>query len=104
MQISIDNEQKRYAVLDYSDYLKLDMLAKLKGEVKSTIISTNDLLFLASVMQKLSANYESELSVINDTITIKVCKDNGSEINSTFDLSICEKYYNRINAFICEVL
>lgn len=104
MTISIDNEQKKYAVLAYSDYFKLDMLAKLKGEVKPTVINTNDLLFLSSVMAELSSNYESELSVINDTVAIKVRKDNGSEINFMFDIKLCEKYYNKINKFINEVL
>lgn len=96
--------KKDFAILPLSDYIKLNTIAKIKGEVKSTIIKTNDLLFLSAVMKELSLNYDSELSIINDTITIKVCKDNGTKINSTFDLKLCEKYYNKVNKFISEVL
>ena len=99
-----DSEQRDFVVLSLSDYVKLNAVAKMKGEVKPTMIKTNDLLFLSSVMKELSANYDSELSIINDTVTIKVCKDDGTEINSTFDLKLCEKYYNKVNKFINEVL
>lgn len=98
-----DSEQRDFVVLTLSDYVKLN-ISKMKGEVKPTMIKTNDLLFLSAVMKELSANYDSELSIINDTVTIKVCKDDGSEINSTFDLKLCEKYYNKVNKFISEVL
>lgn len=98
-----DSEQRDFVVLTLSDYVKLNTLAKMKGEVKPTMIKTNDLLFLSAVMQELSANYDSELSIINDTVTIKVCRD-GSEINAKFDLKLCEKYYNKVNKFISEVL
>ena len=99
-----DDEQRDFVVLSLSDYIKLNAIAKMKGEVKPTMIKTNDLLFLSAVMKELSANYDSELSIINDTVTIKVCKDDGSEINSSFDLKLCEKYYNKVNKFISEVL
>lgn len=99
-----DLEQRDFVVLTLSDYVKLNAIAKMKGEVKPTIIKTNDLLFLSAIMKELSSNYDSELSIINDTVTIKVCKDDGSEINSTFDLKMCEKYYNKVNKFILEVL
>lgn len=99
-----DSEHRDFVVLTLSDYIKLNATAKMKGEVKPTIIKINDLLFLSAVMIELSANYDSELSIINDTVTIKVCKDDGSEINSTFDLKLCEKYYNKVNKFISEVL
>ena len=99
-----DGEQRDLVVLTLSDYIKLNNIAKIKGEVKPTMIKTNDLLFLSAVMKELSAKYDSELSIINDTVKIKVCKDDGSEINSTFDLKLCEKYYNKVNKFISEVL
>ena len=99
-----DDEQRDLVVLTLSDYIKLNKTAKMKGEVKPTMIKTNDLLFLSAVMKELSANYDSELSIINDTVKIKVCKDDRSEINSTFDLKLCEKYYNKVNKFISEVL
>lgn len=97
-------EKCEVVVLSLSEFVKLNMSAKIKGEVKPTMIKTNDLLFLSSVMKELSANYDSELSIINDTVKIKVRKDDGSEINSTFDLKLCEKYYNKVNKFISEVL
>ena len=97
--------KKDYVILTLSDYIKLNTLAKMKGgKMKPTMIKTNDLLFLSAVMKELSANYNSELSIINDIVKIKVCKDDGSEINSTFDLKLCEKYYNKVNKFISEVL
>ena len=95
---------KDYVILTLSDYVKLNAMVKIKGEVKPTMIKTNDLLFLSAVMKELSANYDSELSIINDTVTIKICKDDGSEINSTFDLKLCEKYYNKVNKFTPTVL
>lgn len=93
-----------FVILTLSDYIKLNTQAKMKGEVKPTMINTNDLLFLTAVMKELEANYNSELSIINDVVKIKVCKDDGSEINSTFELKLCEKYYNKVNKFISEVL
>lgn len=99
-----DSEQRDFAIMTLSDYIKLNTMAKMKGEVKPTIIKINDLLFLSAVMKELSANYDSELSVINYAVTIKICKDDGSEINSSFDLKLCEKYYNKVNKFISEVL
>ena len=104
IEVKKDSEHRDFVVLAFSDYIKLNSMAKMKGEVKPTMIKTNDLLFLSAVMKELSANYDSELSIINDTVTIKVCKDDGSEINSTFDLKLCDKYYNKVNKFISEVL
>lgn len=99
-----DSEQRDFAVLPLSDYVKLNTLAKMKGELKPTMIKTNDLLFLSALMKELSANHDSGLSIINDTVTIKVYNDDGSEIKATFDLKLCEKYYNKVNKFISEVL
>lgn len=104
IKVKKDSEQKDFAILKLSDYVKLNAMAKMNGEVKPTIIKTNDLLFLSAVMKELSANYDSALSIINDMVIIKVCKDDGTEINSTFDLKLCEKYYNKVNKFISEVL
>lgn len=95
---------KEYVLLELSDYIKLNAQAKIKGEAKPTTIKINDLLFLSAVMKELPANYDRELSIINDTISIRVCKDDGRVINSTFDLKLCEKYYNKVNKFISEVL
>ena len=47
----------------------------MKGELKPTMIKTNDLLFLSALMKELSANYDSGLSIINDTVTIKGLSD-----------------------------
>lgn len=104
IEVKNDSEHRDFVLIALSDYIKLNAIAKMKGEVKPTMIKTNDLLFLSAVMKELSANHDSELSFINDTVTIKVCKDGESEINSTFDLKLCEKYYNKVNKFISEVL
>ena len=104
IMVKKDGEQRDFVMLTLGDYIKLNTIAKMKVEVKPTIIKTNDLLFLSAVMKELSDNYDSELSIINDTVIIKVCKDDGNKINSAFDLKLCEKYYNKVNKFISEVL
>ena len=91
-------------MLTLSDYIKLNAAAKMKGEVKPTMIKTNDLLFLSAVMKELSANYNSELTIINDIVKIKIYRNDGTEIDSAFDLKLCEKYYNKVTKFISEVL
>lgn len=98
-----DSEQRDFVILSFSDYVKLNAIAKTK-EVKPTMIKTNDLLFLSAVMKELPPCYNRELSIKNDIVTIKVCKDDGSEINTSFNLKLCENYYNKVNKFISEVL
>ncbi len=99
-----DYQQRDFVILPLSDYVKLDTMAKLKHAVKPTIININDLLFLSALMKELSASYNSELSIINDIVTIKIYRNDGGEIDSAFDLKLCEKYYNKVNKFISEVL
>ena len=91
-----------YALLPLEDYTKLKQIANTKAKDCTTQISADDLIFLNSVIVALNPT-NCELEICKNTVTIKAEIENGF-INTSFDISLCKKYYNRVSKFIGEVL
>ena len=92
------SEHDDYVLLSLSDYLHLEKQAHSKAE-----ISLDNLIFLSAVVRTISPKAEGKVTLMSDSITLRVISDKGM-IVSTFSSDICEKYYNRIHKFIEEVL
>ena len=96
----VKDEHNDYAILDLSDYIKLTKIANMKAREATVAITTNQLLFLNALMQELGTG---TVTFIGDTVTIFV-RNGDDEIKSSFDISLCDKYYNHVTKFISEVL
>lgn len=92
------SEHDNYVILSLSDYLHLERQAHSEAE-----ISLDNIIFLSAVVRTISPKAEGKVTLTGNSITLRVISDKGM-IVSTFSADICEKYYNRINKFIDEVL
>lgn len=93
-----------YVVLEYNEFIKLNKQANSKGYSSPTILNTQHILFLSSLIQTIGGKGFIELSNENDMVKIIIEKYNGDMIKSTFSLSLIENYYNKVSTFINEVL
>lgn len=91
------SEHENYVLLSLSDYLHLEKQAH------SVEISLDNLIFLSAVVRTISPKADGKVTLTSNSITLRVISDKGMMI-STFSPCVCEKYYNRIQKFIEEVL
>lgn len=92
------SEHENYVLLSLSDYLHLEKQAH-----SGTEISLDNLIFLSAVVRTISPKADGKVTLTSNSITLRVISDKGI-IVSTFSPCVCEKYYNRIQKFIEEVL
>ena len=89
---------------NYIDYL--NRVNNHKNSTKSSKIYSGDLLFLASVFEYFDGYGEVQI----DGNTVRIIIDWYDEfllrhhIDSTFDIDICQDYYNNVSKFVKEGL
>lgn len=94
---------------DCARLVDLDKIAELKKKYErneecsfsSPLIPSNDILFLSSVFQVLGV--EGEVQFNGDTVTIGYATKHGT-VCAHFSKEVMRKYYNRVSAFLTEVL
>lgn len=96
-------KREDYVLIPLEQYITLNRLAKVNSK-GVTMIKTADLLFLSAVMTELSKQGLGEITVFDNTVTIRVTCGTEVLINSSFDISLCERYYNRVSKFIDEII
>ena len=90
-----------YVVMPYSKYIEL-----ITPKVNVTMIDSNDLTFINAVIQQLNPNnkYDCGIIIYNGNVSICLYKEKGVVLKSSFDISLCKRYYNHVSKFIAEVL
>ena len=97
------SKREDYVLLPLEQYITLNRLAKVNSK-GVTMIKTEDLLFLSAVMTELSKQGLGEITIYDNTVTIRITSGTDVKINSSFDISLCEIYYNRVSKFIDEII
>ena len=97
------SKREDYVLIPLEQFITLNRIAKVNSK-GVTMIKTEDLLFLSAVMTELSKQGLGEITVFDNTVTIRVTSGTDVVINSSFDISLCERYYNRVSKFIDEII
>lgn len=97
------SKREDYVLIPLEQFITLNRIAKVNSK-GVTMIKTEDLLFLSAVMTELSKQGLGEITVFDNTVTIRVTSGTDVIINSSFDISLCERYYNRVSKFIDEII
>ena len=96
------NLESRLAKLEEGTY-------KPPQKPKQTRITSSDILFLASLYEYFGKHAYGDITIDGTTVTLDIhfYDDNLIEHRfyvSSFDISLCSKYYNKVSKFVEEVL